>query len=301
LDNFSSVLNLIGCNNNCQNKIEQSKPFDLNLFLDELHQYSETKNRDYHLKFAKNINAYDLTSSCIAQVLFKLYKTPVNSFADKWLPILMRGFIGQAVHNFIQSNTNQFSELERTLKVPSLRFSGRLDGLIGSNVLVEIKSCPYNDYIKVIKSQKPRSADFDQIVIYRYMLHNHLEEIKNNKENSKNNVPSLDKYNINKIQFIYVAHDLISQDIEDFSLAIKKISALKKQLSSKNNKFFFMTSLIIDVNDQITKPFEERLLGKLKRINNYLQTNRFPTKDDPYIDKKSCYFCLYRNICQLQG
>ena len=279
----------------------QANPFDIGLFLDELYDNSEKKNREYNLKFAKNINAYDLTTNCIGQVIYKLQKTPVRSFADKWLPILMRGVIGNAVHDFIQSNTKQFTELERVLKVPSIRFSGRLDGLVGWNVLSEIKSCPYSDYRKIIKTQKPRASDFFQVIIYRYMLHHYLEEIQSLKLRKKASYkpPSLKKYNINKIQFIYVAHDLVADDTEDFSVALKKIAMLKKQLTSRTNKFFFITSLVIDINDEIAKPFEDRMLGKLKRINEYVETNRFPTINDPYVDKTKCFFCLYKEICQI--
>ena len=41
--------------------------------------------------------------------------------------------------------------------------------------------------------------------------------------------------------------------------------------------------------------------NKIKTINNYLGNSILPEEDDPYIDTKQCYFCLYNKIyCQLQ-
>jgi len=102
----------------------------------------------------------------------------VKSFADKWLPILLRSTIGTAIHEFIQSNTNQFTEGEVSLKIPSIKFSGRLDNLIGPNILIEIKSCTYADYEKIIRTRKPRVSDFYQAIVYKYILENILMRLE---------------------------------------------------------------------------------------------------------------------------
>jgi len=72
----------------------------------------------------------------------------------------MRSTIGTAIHDFVQSNTNQFTESEVSLKIPSIKFSGRLDNLIGPNILVEIKSCTYSDYEKLLGLENQESLIF---------------------------------------------------------------------------------------------------------------------------------------------
>ena len=178
-------------------------PFNIDTFNQELFERSSVKNQLYR-DAVQNISAYDISSGCIRDIFYKLTNTPVESFADKWLPILMRSTIGTAIHDFIQSNTDQFTEREVSLKVPSIRFSGRLDNLIGPNILVEIKSCTYSDYEKIIRTRKPRVSDFYQTMVYKYILEKHLAEardpnIKIRKGTSK---PKFEKYDIQTIQFI---------------------------------------------------------------------------------------------------
>jgi hypothetical protein len=158
-------------------KGERKTPFDVAIFAQEVASKAENKNRVY-AEVASNINAYDIADNCIRQIVYKLTQTPVKSFGDKWLPLSFRSTLGSACHDFIQGISTQFTESEISLKVPSIRFSGRLDNLIGYNVLVEIKSCTYNDYKKIIRDQKPRLADFYQVMTYKYVLENHLEEAK---------------------------------------------------------------------------------------------------------------------------
>ena len=153
--------------------------FDIEVFAEELRRKSENKNRGY-LTAAKNINAYDVANNCIRQIVYKLSGTPIKSYADRWLPIFLRTALGSAVHNFLQENTKQFTEQEVSLKVPSLKFSGRLDALIGNNILIEIKSMPYDEYEKAIRTNTPRNKDFIQALLYVYMLENHIDEIKHN-------------------------------------------------------------------------------------------------------------------------
>ena len=273
-------------------------PFNMQKFVSEVAKKSDNKGRAYS-QLTQSISGYDIATNCIGNTVYKLQNMPVKSFASKWLPIAMRGVIGTAVHDFIQDTSEQFTELEPTLKIPSIRFSGRLDGLIGNNVLVEIKSCTYTDYQKIIKTMSPRLPDFRQCMAYKYILENHLDEAKNANVKRRTQPPVLDKYNIDTLQFIYVAHDLLASDIEDFGEMLNRIKHIKKVLNSRSNSFFFMSTLTVNLTDEISKPHIDYVEDKIKRINWYVDNNKFPTKDDPYVNKK-CFFCLYDKVCQLK-
>ena len=171
-----------------------------------------------------------IAHNCIRQIVYKINTTPVKSFADKWLPIFLRTALGSAVHDFIQQNSKQFTELEICLKVPSIRFSGKADFAIGSNVLGEIKSCTYDDYAKIHKTGAPRDPDFMQLVLYKYILENYLEEIKSSKVKCRSSKPKYDHYEIERLQFIYISHDILTQDIDDFGKALHRVEEVKKKL-----------------------------------------------------------------------
>jgi len=271
--------------------------FDIDKFTKELYDKSAAKNQAYR-EIVQNINAYDLAKNCIRDIVYKLLNTPVESFADKWLPILLRSTLGNAIHNFIQDNSNQFTEREVSIKVPSKRMSVRLDNLIGPNILVEIKSLPYLEYEKIIRTCKPRLADFYQGVTYKYLLENHLEEAKNSggKGKTRTDPPALDKYDIQQIQFIYVAHDVTANDVESLAEILERIKQLKRLLKSKSNTFFFITTLSIDVTNNVADPYINHIKNKLERINYYLDNNKIPPDDDKYMEKE-CFFCLYKKLC----
>lgn len=276
--------------------LQESKkglPFNIKEFSNELHRKSEKKNKEY-IQFSQNITAHDI-SRCIRQILYRIRSTEIPVYADKWLPMFMRTIIGSSIHKFIQDNTSQFTEIEVKVKVPSLRFSGVIDGIIGNCGLVEIKSCTYSDYKKIIKSKKPRIPDFYQMLAYKYVLENFLPEIKENNKNLRQN-----RYEIKFLQFIYVAHDIISADIEDFSSALEIIRHTKKLLNSKEDDFFFMTSLILEPNNFDFEKYESYIRRKIDAINNYLNNNIVPSLDDEFINKGDCYFCLYNQICNNQ-
>lgn len=277
------------------------EPFNIDTFTKELYEKSALKNQLYR-ESTQNINAYDIASGCIREIVYKLNDTPVESFADKWLPILMRSMIGTSIHEFIQNNTNQFTEREVSLKIPSIRFSVRLDNLIGSNILVEIKSCPYSDYGKIISSRKPRVNDFYQAMVYKYVLENHLTEAKDPSIRIRPGTekPKLDSYDIQKVQFIYVAHDITATDVDTFGEILQRIKDLKKLLNSKSNSFFFMTTMLVDVTNGIAKPYIEYVENKLKAINCHMDNNTLPDANDPYIDKSKCFFCMYSGQCDLR-
>lgn len=273
------------------------EPFNVQTFCEEVRQKSEKDNRIYS-HYANNISGYSIAAECIGTTVAKILKYPVESFSHKWLPIVMRASIGNAVHDAIQENTTQFTEQERSMKVPSIRTSTRLDGLIGNNVLVEIKSCPYQDYRKIIRDQTPRIADFYQVMLYKYLLENHLEECKQQTD-TRTLPPQLDKYDIDTLQFIYVAHDVISADAESFSESMKTVKEVKQLLKSRFNQFFFITSLVLDVNQFDTVPYMEFITKKIDRINWYIDNNKFPTDEDEFVDKSKCYFCLYSKTCPI--
>ena len=315
MSNFNSLLDVIEESENIsatlagdsgeEVKIEEKKiesvrgvPFDVYKFSQEVYNKSHNKNQE-HAAHAVNMNAYDIAVNCIRQIVYKLLQTPVNSFADKWLPIVFRAQLGKACHDFIQKQSDQFTEAEVALKIPSIRLSVRLDNLIGYNVLVEIKSCTYSDYQKILRNQKPRKEDFMQAMCYKYILENYTEEARDLNIPTRSNKPALEKYDIDTIQFIYLAHDITASDIEDISQALLMIAKIKKQLKSKNNPFFFMTTLTIDTHTFDQTPYMDFIKRKIDAINEYIESNKLPGKDDEFIVKSKCFFCRYRPICEI--
>lgn len=274
--------------------------FNIDKFNKELFEKSTIKNQLYR-ETVQNISAYDISSVCIRDVFYKLTNTPIKSFNDKWLPILLRSTLGKAIHEFIQTNTNQFTEREVSLKIPSIKFSGRLDNLIGPNILVEIKSCTYSDYEKIIKKRKPRISDFYQTIVYKYILEKYINEAKDPNIPIREGTfkPKLEKYDIQSIQFIYIAHDITANDVENFSQVLDNIKNLKRLLNSRSNTFFFMTTLVVDTISNNMDKYIEYVESKIKYINYYVDNNIVPPHNDPFIDKKACHFCLSASICDL--
>lgn len=291
-----------------QNQIETTQIdktreiFDIQEFGNELYKTSEFRNKERAERPHQNITGYDIAVNCIMQVLFKLRNTPIENYADSWLPIYMRSEVGTAVHNFIQKNTSQFTETELNLKVPSIGFYGKIDFMVGDSTLGEIKTCTYSDYKTIVSKQKPRTKDFLQAFCYNYIINHYLDEIKSDDVVIRHNMgekPKLDKYNIDKIQFIYIAHDIISSHAESYAEMLECVKTVKKNLNSKRNPFFFITSLVVNLNDPIIKEYNEYISGKFNDIHHYLNTNTNPTKDARYLCKNGCFFCPYKKICHL--
>jgi hypothetical protein len=280
-------------------KGERRAPFDIATFSQEVADKAENKNKIY-AQVASNINAYDVADNCIRQIVYKLSGTPVSSFGDKWLPLSFRSTLGSACHDFIQGISQQFTESEISLKIPSIRFSGRIDNLIGCNVIVEIKSCTYKDYQKIVRDQKPRVADFYQVMTYKYILENYLEESKKQDIKTRTPKPILNEYKIDTIQFIYLAHDITASDIEDFSVALRAVDVIKKQLNSKNNPFYFITSLVLDTNCFDQEPYINFIKDKMTQINWFLDNNKLPPGNNEYVNRKKCFFCHYNPICDIK-
>jgi hypothetical protein len=289
-------------NSNIQEEINTDlvEPFNVQLFANEIKEKSEKDNK-LRKYYSETINGYSIGHDCIGSTVLTIQNYPIKSFAHKWLPIVMRAALGNAVHDFIQKNSNQFSEQEKSIKVPSIRCSVRLDCLISYNILVEIKSCTYDDYRKILKTKTPRIEDFYQTIMYIYLLENHLQEAKSQPiENLRTPPPALDKYKIEKIQFIYVAHDILSSDVESFSQCINITKQVKKLLNSKNNKFFFITTVTVDLKDIDTSPYINYVKNKIDRINWYVDNKQIPTIDDEFVDTKKCFFCLYNYNCPIK-
>jgi hypothetical protein len=273
--------------------------FDIKDFSRELYHKSQAKNKAY-MEVASNISGHDVAHGCILSIVNKILNVPVENYADKWLPIFMRNTIGSAVHDFIQCNTDQFTETEVSMKVPSVRFSGRIDCLIGTDVLVEIKTCTYKDYESIIRSQKPRTPDFYQTMVYKYILENYIDEIRNPEIVTRSPKPKYKKYDIKKIQFLYIAHDIIAADVENIGEALAAVTTIKKALSSKSDPFYFIKSLTLDLSTFDPKPYMDFIDQKLKCINWYIDNNKIPSPQDPFINKKACFFCLYSSNCPVK-
>lgn len=289
LGESSSAPNMTAPTNN-----ETVELFDIEDFITDLAQISEAKNRESKL-MSNNVNSYDIAHNCIREVVFKLQNQPVESYQDVWLPILMRACLGNAVHDFIQTNSKRFTEVEVSTKVPSIRASVRSDALINNNVLVEIKSCTFSDYQKILKSRKPRDADFYQTVFNKYLIENHLAEAKLQK--TRTSPPKLENYKFRYIQLIYVAHDIISADAKSISEALQIAKQVRQMLNSKYNKFHYITTITLDLSQIDMSIYENYVVGKLNAINYHVDNNLIPSMDNPYIQPSACYFCIYKKVC----
>jgi hypothetical protein len=210
----------------------------------------------------------------------------------------MRGVIGTSIHDFIQSVDNIFTETEVCLKIPSLQISARTDALINNNILVEVKSCTYSDYDNILKNRSPRNADFYQAVFYKYLLENHIDEIRQQQPTRSGRLPKYDNYDIKYIQLIYLCHELIASDSSTLSEDIKFSKNLKRKLDSKRNPFWFLTTLTVDLTKIDIKIYEDYILEKYKTIKHSIDSNNIISMDNKFIDTKGCFFCVYKNVCE---
>jgi hypothetical protein len=274
----------------------ENRFFDADQFVKELYVKTTKQNKERTLN-QKYMSSYDVSTLCIANVLYKLRDIPIKNYANRWAPITLRGYIGSSIHDFIQENSNQFTEQEVSLKIPSIRYSGRLDCMINNNVLVEIKSLPYNDYRKIVKTRTPRINDFYQTLSYKYILENYLEEARTNTEVKRTPGPGLDYYKIDYIQFIYIAHDILASDVESLDEAISIVSQVKKALNSKHNTFYFMSNLLLDLSQFDLTAHMSYVTRKIERINYYMDNNLDVASDDEFLDNGKCFFCLFGEVC----
>lgn len=279
--------------------------FTVDAFVKNLREATAAKNKKYATESIQSISGYDIASGCIREIYYRLIGIPLKSYEDPWLPVTMRGTIGSAVHDYIQGNFN-FTEVERSMKVPSIHFSGRYDCSIGNHTLVEIKTAPYlgeKGYKTVVKTQQARRDDFYQVMTYKYILENFLKEMQSQPIGIlRTSPPKADKYNIRYLQFIYIAHDIISADLESIRDNNSAIAAFKKELKSGKNKFSFITCITYDLNRiPNLADYINYVKSKIEAINNYLNDNKLPLISDPYINKGSCFFCKYKEKCQIDG
>lgn len=270
------------------------KLFDINQFVEEVKQKNEQIAK-YRNQNTVRINSYSIAHDCIRQVIFQILNYPAASYSGYYLPIRLKSTLGNAVHDFIQSNTSVFTELETSVKVPSIRVSCRMDALINDDVIVEIKSCTFKDFDIILRQKKPRDADFLQVVLYKYLLENHLEEAKQ-QTSLRTKPPKLDKYNIKYFQFIYVANDVLSSDASNVSEALNDVTKVKKMLNSKYNQFYFISPITIDLSTFDITSHYNWIINKINAINYYLNNNKIPPLDDPFI-MNNCFFCIYKDIC----
>lgn len=268
--------------------------FDVNTFITDVKNKSEEKNK-HRAQYADRITSYSIAHDCIRQVFFQIKKYPIPSYSSFYLPIELKATLGNAVHEFIQTNSTSFTETEASIKVPSIRVSCRLDALINDDVIVEIKSCTFKDFETILKKKKPRDSDFLQVTLYKYLLENHLEEAKQQTQ-IRTQPPKLDKYHIKYFQFIYVANDILSSEAENLSESLKTVSSVKKMLNSKYNQFYFISPVTINLSTFDITPHYNWIINKINRINYYLNNNKIPPKNDDFVIN-NCYFCVYKQIC----
>ncbi|MBK7107461.1 MAG: hypothetical protein IPH62_19515 [Ignavibacteriae bacterium] len=273
--------------------------FDVNSFIRELKLKSASDNRYFH-DSSERFNAYDLAHNCIRSVLFRIFKYPLKDYSDSWLPVKLRTRLGTACHEFVQSSSI-FTEQETYLRILSENISVKLDCLINNNVLVEIKSCNYTDYSQIIKTNLPRTKDLFQSILYKHLLETHLDEAKEQvyteRESRKYNHPKLDKYKIEQLQFIYICHELVSAETESIEEDIEFSKRLKKFLKSRNNKFWFIKTIELDLSKFNIVNMERAMVDKLNELNKYRKLKQIPEMTNKYVDKKACFFCLFKEIC----
>ena len=272
--------------------------FDVNQFVNDLKIKSDRKNF-IRAQNSNRITSYSIAHDCIRQVYFQIMNFPANSYSSLYLPIELKSVLGNSIHDFIQKNSSVFTETEASIKVPSIRVSCRLDALINNDVIVEIKSCTFKDFESILKNKKPRDSDFLQVTLYKYLLENHLEEAKEQK-NTRTSPPQLDNYLIRYFQFIYVANDILSSECSNISESLKQVNKVKKLLDSKHNQFYFVLPITIDLKNIDITPHYTWIINKINKINFYLNNNKIPPKNDPFINN-SCFFCIYKQICNQYG
>ena len=274
--------------------VNPKRLFDVNKFVEDVKERSNKVGYAQAMNL-NMINSYAIAHDCIRETFFKINNFPIQSYANAYVPIILKATLGNAVHDFIQKNSTVFTELEPSVKVPSIRVSCRMDALINDDVIVEIKSCTFKDYETILKSNKPRDPDFLQVMLYKFLLENHLEEAKK-QTNIRSSLPKLDKYNIKYFQFIYLANDVIASESENLSQALQDVNRVKKLLDSKYNQFYFINTVTIDLSTFDVTPYYSWIINKINNLNNYLNNNKIPPLTDPYISK-NCFFCLYKQIC----
>lgn len=282
-----------------QNNIKATTDlFSVEQFKQDLIVSSAEKNKGF-IEYSERFNAYDIAHFCIRTPIFRILKQEIENYSDNWLPVKMRGVIGTACHDFIQGSSTSFTEDEVYLRIPSINTSVKIDCLIGDSTLVEIKSCSYADYAKILKTNQARQTDFYQALLYKYLLENYLDESKQQKvEKDKYHLPKLDSYNIKTIQMIYVCHELFSSNSVTLDECVNDAKKLKKLLNSKHNYMWFIKPLNYDLTATDYSPYINMLKDKIDELNTYLNKKEIPPMNHKYTDTKKCFFCLYSKPCK---
>lgn len=281
-----------------QKPIETNVPlFTVENFKQNLKDKSAVSNKRF-IDTSERLNAYDIVHSCIRTPIFRLLDTPIDNYSDNWLPVKLRTSFGSACHDFLQTTSSNFTETEVYLRIPSINMSVKIDCLTGLNTVVEIKTCSYADYGKILKSNNARVEDFYQALLYRYLLENYIDEAKQQDiDLKKYNLPVHDKYDITTIQMIYVCHELFSSDYSSLDQAVAESKELKKQLNTKYNYMWFIKAINYDMTAADYSSHIEMLADKIKVSNEFIQSNTIPPLNHKYVDKKKCFFCLYKKNC----
>jgi len=283
------------------------KLFDVGDFRALVKRKSHTKNKTYAAGSIGKISGYSIGHDCIRTTIYKMLGQELSDYSNSWLPLGFRAALGTSVHNYLQdlADGELFSECELTLKVPSKLVSMRLDAMINDDTIVEIKSCSYADYSKIMKTRSPRTGDFYQVVFYRWLLQHHLAEIKQQKPTHGGKLPSLPNYDkVRYIQMIYVCHELIAgDDNESMAEAVKFGTNLRRYAKKENpgpNDFWFILPLTIDTEQIDITKYEDYLTGKLESILEHYNAKRLPDMSNEYVDTSKCFFCGYKSLCNPQ-
>lgn len=283
-------------------KLEYSKKvalFSETNFEEDLIRKSHDKNK-YFAENTTRLNSYDIVHSCIRSVIFRMLGFPVKSYKDNWLPVSYRTTLGSATHDFIQGTSTKFTEQEVYLRIPSKNISVKIDCITNHDTIVEIKSCTYADYEKILKTNQARSEDFFQALLYKYLIENFLDESKKQdlgERASKYNLPKLNKYEIDKIQMIYVCHELMAAD-KTIEESVQFAKSLRKQLNSKFNTLWFIKSILYPMDNEKYKHHIQLIEERLDETQDFINKQLVPPMKHRFVDTSKCFFCLYKDSCR---
>lgn len=266
--------------------------FDIEIFQTLLKEKVFNKNKKRIENKTQNITAYDLCG-CIKKIEFKLKNTPID-FNSSYLPSELSMALGNSVHEFIQTNYC-FTEIELPLSIhisKSLKISSRLDALINNNTLIEIKTCNYKEYYEILKNDNYRLKDYEQLCVYKYLLENHFDEIKNNLIQNRI-TPKFNNYKITKFQIIYICHEIV-----DASGNIDIYKDITEYYKNNFGNFWFIKTINIDAENEDTILEINTVSDKIKTILEYIPNNKEIPLNNKYCKKDECNFCPYKKICK---
>jgi hypothetical protein len=88
--------------------------------------------------------------------------------------------------------------------------------------------------------------------------------------------------------------------MDSMSDAIKSVKTIRKNLESKKNPFCFISVLDFNLKEIDTTEYIDYIKEKITAINDYINNNKLPSKENKFVDEGKCYFCIYKNFCEIK-